>query len=172
MQYQLFSNTKKLLLTFLLAPIILAAVYYDGWGILNDDDFELEKQGSKTRALGSAIGEEPYWESFNKWQCFSTNSAEAYCAIIGHGQLSAVSISAVDDSGKRYELSDEPVSNETCAQQLLDWQQLLEGEHGFCVYAAYLQNIDDNHELWIVSRLKTQKGVWDFDSTVWRNYVE
>ena len=48
-----------------------------------------------------------------------------------------------------------------------DWAELLDGARSICVYAAYLQSLDDGSDVpasaWIVNEVKTENGYWSFD---------
>lgn len=148
--------------------------------LLSIADRQLEqKDAEKGPGLHSAIGEEPYWESFNQWLCFSTQFAKAECTELDGGQSRVPTLriavnGALYDYERQhsiqlYEFDMEEEPKLGCFEMVKKWNLLLAGESSVCVYAAHLQDLPISHfvaekvdqwSLWYISQIKTSKGYW------------
>jgi len=138
--------------------------YYD---ILSEADLAQEEIESTAHpALSAAYDEEPYWQSFNKWMCFPAEAVQTYCAEIDYGQSYLPTFRVSDDKHHFYEFDLDPTPNLNCDETLSQWRELLENQRSFCVYAAYLQDLDDERELWVVDTIKSSRGLWSIRSNV------
>lgn len=153
-------------LNFLLAALVsiccLSMTSIHHHGILSENDLQLESLESTRPALSAALGSEPYWRSFNEWHCFSTKIVQPYCAETDDGKSQIPTLRVSDGDGKLYEFSLDPEPGINCGEILNAWVALLSNQRGFCVYSAYLQDIDDNHELWVVDKVKSYSGYWNY----------
>ena len=149
----------------------LSMVAIDPYDLLSQDDLALEQLESEGQSpISSAHDENPYWESFNEWTCFSTETVQLYCAEIDYGKSTLPTLRVTDADGKLTEFDLDPEPDLNCEATLDVWRTLLENQHSFCTYAAFLQNLSDdtnvdhrehtNHELWIVDKIKTNNGYW------------
>jgi len=139
----------------------LSMTSIDHYDILSESDLELEAIESTTRpALGAALDAEPYWQSFNEWRCFATDIIQPYCAEIDYGKSHLPTLRISESDGKLYEFSLDPGPTLNCEETLNEWISLLENQRGVCVYAAYLQDLDAEHELWIIDTVKSYSGGW------------
>ena len=148
--------------------------------LLSEEDLEQELMDAENGPqLNSALNEYPHWESFNEWNCFSTQTVQLECSALDYGQIHVPTL-RVTDSGLLYDyssgnsknlyefqMSEEPGLG--CKEVLQKWNTLLESERAFCVYSAYLQDLPADHfeaegvkrwTLSIISQLKTQQGYW------------
>jgi hypothetical protein len=72
----------------ILAGLSSLSMSYDySAGILVETDYERQRlDASRGAALSAPLdGQTPYWESFNRWQCFPTQGAEISCAEADYG---------------------------------------------------------------------------------------
>lgn len=152
---------------FVLAAIVnLSMIAIRPEDILSEDDLILEVSERATPALSVAQDSVRYWESFNQWKCFSTDRVETYCAEIDDGQTSLPTLLVSDDHGALHEFSLDPGPDLNCEVTLHQWSEVLKNQRSFCAYAAYLQQLDANHELWIVDRIKSYRGVWSYRTNI------
>lgn len=149
----------------------LSMIQIDPYELLSDDDLALEQYESEGHShINSALDENPYWESFNTWSCFSTETVQLYCAEIDYDRSTLPTLSVTDTDGKLTEFDLDPDSGLSCEDTLNAWQALLLNQRSFCTYAVFLQNLSDDsqvyyrehtdHELWIVDKIKTNLGYW------------
>lgn len=142
--------------------------------LLIDEDFQLENEQDRP-ALSSVIGEEPAWESFNEWQCYSANQIMLYCSInsfsnwdgtVDEKRIPSIRIST--DSGEILEFDYD--ANGTfkvdCELTLQEWTRLLHQSKILCLFGAYLQDIAEGETYWILDRLKTSNGLWPTTSSL------
>jgi hypothetical protein len=154
------------ILAIVLAAANLSMVAADGRDILSDADLAMEQmQSDSGPALSSALDQEPYWESYNEWKCFRTNGIELlYCAEIDDGRSQLPTLRVSDEGATLYELSLDPEPGLSCEVSLNQWRELVRDQHNFCVFAAYLQDINHGHELWIIDTLKSLRGSWKWQN--------
>lgn len=134
--------------------------------ILSEDDLILELSERASPALSAAQNSTRYWESFNQWKCFSTEKVDTYCAETDEGRTSLPTLLVSDDHGALHELSLDPEPDLNCEVTLHQWNEVLKNQRSFCTYAAYLQEVDAGHELWIVDRLKSYQGSWSYRTDI------
>jgi hypothetical protein len=155
-----------------LSVVILAAVANlsmfrgDDYSILSEADLEQQEVESKTRpALSAALTAEFYWQSFNKWLCFPSREAEFACSETDFGKSLLPTIRIAGSQGTRFDFDIDPEPDLDCEETLNVWRELIANQQSFCVYAAYLQDLDDNHELWVIETVKSNRGVWTVRAT-------
>ena len=140
--------------------------------ILNGDDYKaVEIDARRGSALSAPLdGKTPYWESFNRWQCFPADQIETMCLEADYGTVRKVPAIHVSYGSHLYEFSMDPEPEPDCEKILDRWKQLLAGEDAFCTFAAFLQDLDTNEteaidgSVWIINQLKTRKGYWSFEA--------
>jgi hypothetical protein len=135
--------------------------------LLNEEDREFERADREDGPeLSAPLSENPRWESFNEWQCFSTQTLQLECTELDYGEMHVPTL-RIADAGHLFDFSMERESDLGCDKVLESWRNLLDGEDAFCVYAAYLQDLHAEHfseegvERWtlrILSQIKTRKG--------------
>lgn len=164
---QLFHKFHRVLLICIASIFCLSisgAYYYD---LLSFEDWERFNQQSAP-VLSAALDEDPYWESFNEWHCYSTKNIQFECTELDFG-LRYVPTIRISDSSDLYDYSLDPGPVLDCGKTLDEWKNLIEGEEAFCVYSAYLQDLpDESYEaegirhwsLWILEDIKTNNGYW------------
>lgn len=140
--------------------------------ILTDQDYAQELSDENAGpALSSAIDEKPHWESFNTWQCFSTQTIQLECTALDYGKIGVPTLK-VRDQNHLYDFSLDPDPNLSCEEVLPKWSAILDRQISFCVYSAYLQELPAEsyaHEgvtrwsLWIVDQIKSN-GYWRYRS--------
>jgi hypothetical protein len=145
----------------------LSANWESAEHLLSEEDLFFE--GNQTvRAAGSALNESSYWESFNEWRCFFTGQ-------VGFGFSQAEwnpetrpgvyekspTISASNGDGDlEFDYEDIHFTGENADAVMGVWKELVAGERAICIYATYLQKIDEMTSLWILSGIETSKGYW------------
>ncbi len=136
--------------------------------LLADLDRQLETDQERP-ALSSGLRADPYWERFNKWQCFDNSTVSVQC--VGHlldpdnsEEETLIPSIRVELDGEAFDFDQEDARKGDCPLTLRKWAHLLEGEKYVCVYAAYLQEIDKNNSYWILNQFKTSKGYWSSSS--------
>jgi len=132
--------------------------------ILSEEDIEIE-QSQSTPALSSVPTEKPQWESFNEWQCFPIESINLECSvhILGEGlnqREERYPCLVAMTSTQTMSFDFDETSSESCESALDEWRALLHGQRTVCVYAAYLQDLEEKHGYWIGRTLKTASGYW------------
>lgn len=151
----------KLIFIIAVAALNMSMTRINAYDLLTDGD--IYRESNEDYALRALPNEEPPWESFNKWMCFSSESTTPYCADIDDGRAQ-LPILQVAQNEKLYNLDIDPQPDLNCETVLNQWIELLQNQKGFCVFAAYLQNIDENHELWVIDTIKSGIGTWDYSS--------
>jgi hypothetical protein len=156
-------------LTITIVGVLNSSMYVDPFaGLLSAEDFAQERTDADHPALSSSLQEDPGWESFNTWSCFSARNLELECSELDFGAIHVPTLRVIENSAA-YDFSLDPEPNMDCEQIRDQWRQLLDGEPAICTYAAYLQDLPadslrdgslDSWTLWIVNRLKTSKGYW------------
>lgn len=139
------------------------------YNLLSQEDRDLENLDRQEQpVLSSALDSDFYWESFNEWQCFSTENIQFECTELDHG-VQYVPTMRISRNEELFDFSLDPEHELDCKGILNEWSALLEHEGSFCTYAAYLQDLpNDSFEaeginfwgLWIVSQVKSRKGYW------------
>lgn len=143
--------------------------------LLKEDDYKAQQQDASARspALSAPLdGRTPYWESFNQWLCFPAKAVEITCLEAEYGGIVKVPALHIVYDAHYYEISMDPDPKPDCEFVTRRWQELLEGESGFCAYAAPLQEYDGvpsesgakDGSVWIINRLKSNKGYWNFEA--------
>lgn len=144
---------------------------WDEFGILNSDDIQLA-QDHDSPALQSPIGEEPHWESFNEWLCFSSDTVQLGCYDKDSGvkientdsddvnERSFYTTLLVEDRYKLYAFESPGWKNlEGCQSEIAEWRHTLENQEGFCTFAAELPNQTENKEgkvsNWVIYGIKS-----------------
>jgi hypothetical protein len=141
--------------------------------LLNDEDYRLQSEAfaAHDSALSAPLdGKTPYWESYDQWLCFPADKVEVTCLEAEYGGIVPVPAIHVVQTGHYYEITMDPDPKPDCELVSRRWRELLDGESEFCAYAAPLQEHDAVPEdsgardgsIWIVNRLKSSKGSWDF----------
>ena len=165
--------------TFLAANLLLAfgstlsmtqAPYSE---ILTENDYRLQWQEFSMHhpALTAPLdGITPYWESFNQWLCFPAEKVEMTCLEDDYNGFVWVPALQVVQNDHYYEFVMNQPPDPDCELVKRRWHDLLDGERGFCVYAAVPQEGDmappesgtkDGYD-WTIDRLKSSKGYWSF----------
>ncbi len=155
-----------ILASSILCLSMTTANHYD---LLNDDDLEMQKAAQVgAPALSSAVNETPHWESFNAWQCFSTENIQPECSELDDGAIRVPTL-RIHEGTILYDFSLDPEPGLNCEQTLSKWVALLESQRSLCIFAAHLQNYPDNPfqsegveqwQLWIVNQIKSYNGYW------------
>jgi hypothetical protein len=172
---------KVLFMIAALAGVSNLSMYSDhSISVLDSSDYNwehLDRATGESALSGFLVESKPTWESYNQWQCFPSDGIEMQCAEADYeGHVRRIPLIHVWHASHLYEFSMESEPEPDCDQVVGHWKGLLTGEDAFCVYAAYLQELeylpkDPSLEgsLWIMNRLKTRKGYWSFDSD--ENYI-
>jgi hypothetical protein len=135
--------------------------------ILTEEDRALEAT-QKRRALGSSVHENPSWESFNEWRCFSTKDIElTYLEHIWDPETkpelkersAAIGVSS-NEGHLEFDYEDSHFTGQNPDLILSKWKGLIAGERTVCIYAAYLEELDETTSSWIITGLKTTRGYW------------
>jgi hypothetical protein len=144
------------------------------YNLLSDDDQEMEAVDQEgPSVLSSGFHVTPQWESFNTWQCFSTETIQPECSELDYGAIHVPTL-RMREGTTLYDFSLEPEPDLDCEQTLAKWTALLENQRSFCVYAAHLQIYPDNPfesegitewHLWIVDQIRTNNGYWKWADT-------
>lgn len=128
---------------------------------LNQTDRQME-ENQDGPALSAGLHQEPYWESFNEWRCFDASLVSVSCR--GHyfatGMETLLPSIRVEHNDEALDFDFEDDRSINCAETINFWTRLIESQKSVCLYAAYLQEIDENNGYWILSMLKTPKGYW------------
>lgn len=154
----------------LLATALNLSMYHNPHSnLLNADDLELERVDREDGPeLSAPLNANPRWESFNEWQCFSTQDVQLECTELDSPEMRVPTI-RVKSTMQFFDFSMDPEPDMDCEYVIEKWKMLLETEDSFCTYAAYLQDIPSDHfvdegvdswTLWIVEQVKTTKGYW------------
>ena len=152
----------------------LSMTTFNHYDLLSPEDQEMEVLGrEEPSVLSSALDAIPHWESFNTWQCFSTENIEPECSELDYGAIHVPTL-RMREGNTLYDFSLDPEPDLNCEQTLTKWIALLENQRSFCVYAAHLQIYPDNPfesegveewHLWIVDQIKTYNGYWKWAGT-------
>lgn len=138
----------------------------DRANLLSEDDIALEtSERNGTPALSGALGDLEYWESYNQWMCFNKDSVKLTRVEVRYdGKIKYMPQLDAWLPGHYFEISlsgDTEYDNDRLYSY---WDELLERSEEICAYAAYLQQLDPRQErpssLWVISRLKTERGYW------------
>ncbi len=167
---------KQLRIFILVAASIfcLSMTTINHYDLLSPEDQEMEVlDQEETSVFSSAPDAVPYWESFNTWQCFSTENIQPECSELDYGAIHVPTL-RLREGTTLYDFSLDPEPDLNCEQTLAKWIALLENQRSFCVYAAHLQIYPDNPfesdgvtewHLWIVDQIKTYNGYWKWADT-------
>ncbi len=146
-----------------IAILCLASVLIRGdvpfSSLLTKRDYESESQQEEP-ALSSSLTSEDEWESFNEWRCSPTTAVELTCTEIDYGgwRKSPTIVVAFKEGRREYDL--DPTLDWDCDVTLKEWQRLLENSTEVCLFGAFLQTLDENDSLWVLSQLKSEGGYW------------
>ncbi len=148
--------------------------------LLTEGDYAKEAAEQGGAPALSSGNTNPYWESFNKWQCFGADEADIQCVGINSGAERVIILSVIHDH-KFLEFSSDPASIVECENLRARWAELLKNERSFCLYAALLQEDPgsasgipgvERWQTWIASHLKTRSGDWDYQTDKSRRLEE
>ncbi|MEQ1664043.1 MAG: hypothetical protein ABL927_01555 [Bdellovibrionales bacterium] len=164
----------KIVITMAASIACMSMTNINHYDLLSAEDQEMEAQDQDiTPALSSGLHATNQWESFNTWQCFSTESIQPECSELDYGALHVPTL-RMSAGTTLYDFSLDPEPDLDCEQTLAKWVALLENQRSFCVYAAYLQKYPDNPfesdgfeewHLWIVDQIKTYNGYWKWNDS-------
>jgi len=161
----------------LLSLMVLGMKWHEVFKGLTVDDFQTQ-QNQTSPTLSSTLIDEHQWQSYNHWQCFYSDEIEALCLD-----------NCVDDQCTQLSGTKDPMLSvmhgkhlieflvetplplrKKCDDTLRDWSTLMDHEEGVCIYAAHLQDdkvspedFYDSRSVWVLDRMKTEKGVWSVD---------
>lgn len=121
--------------------------------LLDESDFQFMRLDNKEPAL--SIPEENF-KSYNQWQCFETQDVEVLLVDIDYNKWHQVPSIAVGTMA----FDIDPDINWDKDKVLDHWNNLIQGSKSICIFAAFLQN-NDNNSLWYIQKIKTQNGYWD-----------
>lgn len=148
----------------------LSMMNINPYDLLGPEDQEMEiTDQTEGPALSSGLNAANQWESFNTWQCFSTESIQLECSELDYGAIYVPTL-RMSNGTILYDFSLDPEPDLNCEEILAKWTALLKNQRSFCVYAAYLQKYHDNPfeldgieewHLWIVNQIKTLNGYWN-----------
>lgn len=136
--------------------------------ILSESDLkeQIVNYMSGNSQLSSGFNAKDKWESYNKWSCYNSDQTEISC-IEGYNNEIIPSIKInLGNSYRDIDFDDEQTGeSEKCEAIISEWKNLLEQESEFCVYAAYLQELNYEtkerpHSLWMGLYFKTKNGIW------------
>jgi hypothetical protein len=134
--------------------------------LLSEEDLKFEQIDNENgRALGSEIGSENPWESYNQWQCFDMDVIEFTCADYDHGTL--VPAIRAETKSEVFLFDTHVEDRLDCEQTLSIWRDLVLGGKEICVFAAHMPDVDLDldqnrpQSLWYINRLKGVGGYWN-----------
>lgn len=146
------------LIIILMFSIISFAPIDEKYSILDDNDFAMMKIDNEKPAI--TIPDENF-ESFNEWICFNIKDLEITKAEVDYYDWHYVpSINVyIDNHLLSFDLDPDKKWN---IDLIIDtWKDLFENQESVCIFGAYLQEIDNNGELWYIQKIKTNNGYWD-----------
>jgi len=140
--------------------------------ILDANDIELALNAP--RALGSAIGEDPEWESKAEWLCLPAQEIHfqciKYCEPEGCNEETDydVPIATIEIGEKFYQLDHDFHDYDNCESLIAEWQTLVVDQQAVCLYAAEFPSFihepyDQNMSFWALFNLKVKNSVWRSD---------
>jgi len=141
--------------------------------LLDEHDYaQMENDFAHAPAMSAPLDGSPYWAAYNQWLCFPTQNIEISYVEAEYGEMRKLPTLHVTQDSHFFEFSMDPEPAPNFDNIAAKWKALLKDEAAFCVYAAPLQELDVTHystpaesaSLWIVNRLKTSKGYWNFES--------
>lgn len=163
------------------AILCLSMATINHFDLLSLEDIEMEvPDQEETPALSSALGDSNQWESFNTWQCFSTENVQSDCTELDYGALRVPTL-RISEGTTMYDFTLDPEPNLNCEQTLSKWVELLKNQRSFCIFAAHLQKYQDNPfesdgieewHLWIVDQIKTYNGYWKWTESEYESATD
>jgi len=147
-----------LIVILFMIPILSFTPIDDRYSILDENDFAMMKVDNESPAL--TIPDENF-ESFNEWICFNINDVEITKSEVDYNGWHYVpSINAsVSNSIISFDL--DPEEKWDVDLVINTWNDLFENQKSVCISGAYLQETDNNGELWYIQKIKTNNGYWD-----------
>lgn len=148
----------SLLLFLVLVPIPLELGKINP---LDFNDFVLQQvDQSYGPALSSALDDPNPWVSYNEWNCFPPESVElTYSEIYYDGWKKMPSLQARIEG--RLLVFEPDADREVDVRLTLDqWNHLVSDSSLICTYAAFLQELDEKTDLFVLDRVKTERGSW------------
>ncbi len=139
--------------------------------LLSPEDLIHEKNDREQGpALSSATNDPKQWETYNQWMCFDTSQI----------QLDSIDIKSdanwrpwpqitVTTVGQRFNISPETDLNINTEETLKNWRALLNDSKEICLYAAFLQYLDEDEmpdSLWVLEDVKTENGYWHVNDSI------
>lgn len=161
----------------LLGLACLSMTAMNPFDLLSIDDQEKEvADHDGTPALSSPLNETPQWKSFNTWNCFETNNISLELTEIDEGSMKVPTL-LISSDRIQYEFSLDPEPDLDSERILRRWAELLDGQASFCVYAAFLPDLDatpagapkSENQAWVVNQLKTGRGTWSYEDDIIEN---
>ena len=135
-----------------------------------DEPGEESAHPGDTPFIHSVPGQEPAWESYLEWLCFTPKDLNFSCEEASYegdkdpkylptifAQLGSHTIS----------LDVEPMSLKQCQIYLKDWEKLSDGASEYCVEAAKYPNeafdepLPENFESWALDKISSDLGDWN-----------
>jgi hypothetical protein len=135
-------------------------------GPLTEKDWQMEaKDRLNGPILTAAPGAITYWESYNQWLCFPATALQVLRVdTFYEDQKKSLPQIDIEWAGHLFQISIDPDRNLDFDDIAFIWRKLIRNAEDVCVYAAYLQKMPSTgslgSSLWIVDRLKTEKGEW------------
>lgn len=169
-------NKNHKLFLIILISFLNTSLSWDQYNfdILNDRDFALQENQDRP-TLQSPIGEEPYRESYNEWQCFPTHSVQIhYYNREGkspedfnpdereeYDYYAAITLwhenrLFVFESPNRESLSE-------CLEQTTAWINLMNNQETVCLFSAKWPETEEershfDYDYWLIYGMKTLLG--------------
>ncbi len=148
------------MISFLLLGLPVA--FSDFSSLLSADDLEREtlERESGHPALGGLLNDPEPWESYNQWKCFPTKWANLTFAEVDYGGWKKVPSITIESPSHTdlFDLEpDEPWDN---LKTMARWAELFDQADEVCIYAAFLQEFDEDTSDWIIADIKTRNGYW------------
>lgn len=129
--------------------------------VLTKEDFDMAHEDNKTSAISWPQSDGSFVESFNKWQCYSTDQIKlSTVEIEDHESKCVPSIEiAHDNFVQLFDIDNE--ENWDCEKILDDWNELIKNQRSICLFGAFVQYETSNIFLWDLEKIKTENGYWD-----------
>lgn len=139
--------------------LLVILFYQSSYSILAYEDILYRMEEKKHPAISIPSTGQKY---FNEWKCFREENIKILEVTLDYTTAPRV-LPALEAkvTGKALEFDIDPSYKWNKGVVIKKWNELTNKAEKICILAAYLQTDPDQTSVWMITKIKTNKGSWD-----------
>ncbi len=136
--------------------------------ILSKDDWGDQLNEMKEAAISVPLSDGTWRFSYNKWNCFLKKQMSIETAEVdynGWHEVPTIQINQVDGTILSFDL--DPDEQWDTEKTIIDWKNFLSESDNVCIFAAYLQTIE-NKKMFYIEKIKFNEHYWDRSDEIFK----